>query len=356
MSLALLAVALLAQEPRLVPNRPVCPRCTIQLTHLVTFESEDLVEGPQAMSEDSRGRYYYTQPNKRELPLVFDARGRRVAALGASGEGPGEFRYAAIIAVDPRTDTIFVTDWGTARLSVFSPQLTFVRSMPFPARARALGVLRDGNLVAMASISDRASVGLPFHVFRRDGLRLRAIGDPRRPYTPERLIFFTHEVAPSRRGGFWAVPMYGEYRIEHWTAAGSRDGYLLRRPDWHTALRSGVGNLDSMDPPPTSHWGIAETEDGLLWVLSQVGDPDRRNAPLDTLRTIEGQFVVPADGDRSWDSVVELIDPVRGVVIAARRFDMRFVGILPSGKIIRVNGTERGVELQLFALSLLSER
>lgn len=321
----------------------------------MTLESDNLVEAPQAMSENSQGRYFYTQPNKRELPLVFDASGRRIAALGASGEGPGEFRYAAIIAVDPRTDTVFVTDGGTARLSVFSPQLSFVRSMPFPGRARALGVLRDGDLVAMASIPDRASVGLPFHVFRGDGLRLRAIGDPRRPYTPDREMFFYHRIGPSRRGGFWAVPTLGDYRIEHWTAAGVRDVYLLRRPDWHTALRSGVGNLESIDPPPTSHVGIAETESGLLWVLSQVGDPNRRNAPLDALRTIEGRFVVPADGDRAWDSVIELLDPVKGVVIAARRFDMRFVGILPSGKLIRVNGTDDGIELQIVAVSMLSE-
>jgi len=343
-----LAVLLLAQEPRVVPNRPACSRCTIQITYVVTLESEDIVEGAQAMSEDSRGRYYITQPNKQELPLVFDASGRRIAALGTSGEGPGEFRYAAIISVDPRTDTIFVTDWGTARLSVFSPQFNFVRSVPFPARARALGVLRDGNLVAMANIPDRASVGLPFHVFRRNGLRLRAIGDPGRPYTPERDVFFYHRIGPSRRGGFWAVPTWGDYRIEHWTAAGVRDVYLLRRPDWHTALRPGVGNPESIDPPPSSHGGIAETESGLLWVLSQVGDPNRRNAPLDTLRTVEGQFVVPADGDRAWDSVIELIDPVQGIVIAAQRFDMRFTRILPSGKLSRVIETDRGLAFQMF--------
>lgn len=352
---ALLAVVLIGQEPRVVPNRTECPRCRIQLTQVAVLESADLVEWPQAMSEDRQGRYFVTQPNKRELPIVFNASGRHVAVLGASGEGPGEFRNAALVAVDPRTDTIFVTDWATSRLSVFSPQLTFVRSIPFPGRARALGVLRDGRLIAMADISDRASIGLPFHIFRRDGMRLSAIGDQRRPHTDERGMFFTHRLVPSRRGGFWAVPMWGEYRVEHWTAAGVRDVYLLRQPDWHTLLHSTVGpagNAETMDQPPTSHWGVAETADGLLWVLSRVADPGRRNAPLDTLRTVEGQFVVSGDGDRSWDSVIELIDPVRGTVVASQRFDLRFVLLLPSGKVVSAKETESGIQIQVSGLSL----
>src|SRR5690606_30909223 len=263
-----------------------CPRCRIQLTQVAALESADLVEWPQAISEDSRGRYFVTQPNKRELPIVFNASGQQVAVLGASGEGPGEFRNAALIAVDSRTDTILVTDWATSRLSVFSPGLTYVRSIPFPARARAIGVLGNGHLVAMASIADRTSVGLPFHIFRRDGMRLSAIGDQRRPYTDQREMFFPHRLVPSRRGGFWAVPHWGEYRVEHWTATGIRDIHLLRQPGWHAELDSSIGpatNPAVMDPPPTSHWGIAEAEDGLLWVMSRVVDPGRRNAPLDTL-------------------------------------------------------------------------
>lgn len=355
MNIALLAVAVLAQEPVVVPNRTECPRCRIRLTQVAVLESVDLVEWPQSMSEDRHGRYFVTQPNKRELPIVFNASGRQVAVLGASGEGPGEFRNAALVAVDPRTDTIFVTDWATSRLSVFSPQLAFVRSVPFPGRARDIAVLSDGRIVAMASIADRTSVGLPFHMFRRDGMRLSAIGDERRPYTDQREIFFAHRLAPSRRGGFWAVPIWGEYRAEHWTATGVRDAYLLRRPDWHSALQSSLGpaaNPDAMDPPPTSHRGVAETEDGLLWVLSRVADPGRRNAPLDTLRTAEGQFVVGADPDRSWDSVLEVIDPVRGTLIASQRFDTRFVLMLPSGKVIRVREAGQGIQIQVFAISL----
>lgn len=355
MGIALLALALVLQEPRVVPDRVDCGRCRIQLTQVAVLESPGLVEWPQSMSEDSQGRYFVTQPNRRELPIVFDASGRQVAVLGASGEGPGEFRNAALIAVDPRTDTVFVTDWATSRLSVFSPSLTFVRSVPFPGRARALGVLRDGRLVAMASISDRTSVGLPFHVFRRDGLRLSAIGDQRRPYTDQREIFFLHRLVPSRRGGFWAVPQWGEYRIEHWTATGVRDVHLLRRPGWHIELHSSLGpanNPAAMDPPPTSHWGIAETGDGLIWTMSRVGDPGRRSAPLDTLRNAEGQFVVPGDPDRSWDSIVELIDPVRGTLVASQRFDRRFVLMLPSGKVVWVTETDRGIQIQVFALIL----
>ena len=354
---ALVAVTLLMQEPRVVPNRIECSRCTIQLVPAVTLggNPDDLIEWPQAVSEDRLGRYFVTQPNKKELPVVFDASGRRLAVLGAAGQGPGEFVRAAIIAVDPRTDTIFVTDWITSRLSIFSPQLKFVRSFPFPGGALALGVLHDRHLVTMGKISDRASIGLPFHIFRQDGQRTRAIGDQRRPYTQEREMFFPHKLVPSRRDGFWAVPLWGEYRIEHWTTSGVRDAYLVRRPAWHLVLEPGVGrapNPQEMETPPSSNVGVSETESGLLWVVTRVADSNRKRAVMDTLRNFEGKYVIARDLDQMWDSVIELIDPIRGVVVAAQRFDQFFFLVLPSGKVVSAKETDAGIQVRVFSLRL----
>lgn len=350
----------MVQGPKVVPNRVECSRCTIRLSLVATMggNNDDLVEWPQHISEDRQGRYYVTQPNKRELPSLFDATGRRLTAFGAPGEGPGEFKLAAIVAVDPRTDTIFVTDWGTSRLSVFSPQLKFVRSFSFPTNALALDILPTHQLVAMAKIPDRASVGLPFHIFQRDGQRTKAIGDRTRPYTREREMFFAHRLAVSRRSGFWAVPLWGEYRIEHWTGNGARDAYLLRRPEWHTVLESSIGNAgnpEAMESPPSSNVGVAETETGLLWVVTRVADPKRKHAVLDTLQNLESKYVVARDPDRVWDSVIELIDPVRGVVVASQRFDEMFNHVLPSGKVVRTIEDDAGVQVRVFKLSVSRE-
>jgi hypothetical protein len=354
MMMVLLGELLAFQSPREIPNRIECPRCTIQLTQVAILGS-DLVEWPQEIGEDRQGRYYVTQPNKRELPAIFDAAGRRQGTLGGKGEGPGEFRLAAHIAIDPRTDSIFVTDWGTSRLSVFSPQGRFVRSFPFPTSASAIRVLRNQHLVAVARISDRATIGLPFHIFQRDGQRSNAIGDPSRPLTPGREVFFPHRVAASRRGGFWAVPQSGEYRIEHWTVSGVRDVYLRRRPTWHTALEPTHGSGDplTMDFPPSMHLGVAEAENGYLWVVTRVADPKRRRAPLDTLRNVEGRYVTARSWDQVWDSVIELIDPARGTVVAAQRFDEMFhLMILPSGKVVHITETEAGIMARILKLSL----
>lgn len=354
MMIALLSATLALQSPREIPNRIDCPRCTIQLTQVAMLGS-DLVEWPQEIREDRQGRYYVTQPNKRELPAIFDATGRRLGTLGERGEGPGEFRLAAHIAIDPRTDSIFVTDWGTPRLSVFSPQWKFVRSFPFPSSASAIGVLRNQHLVTMARISDRASIGLPFHIFQRDGQRTKAIGDPNRPLTPGREVFFPHRLVASRRGGFWAVPQSGEYRIEHWTVSGVRDVYLRRRPAWHTVLEStsDAGDPLTVDSPPSMHMGVAEAENGYLWVVTRVADPRRRRATLDTLRNIEGRYVIARSWDQVWDSVIELIDPDRGIVVAAQRFDEMFhLMVLPSGKVVHITETEAGIEARILKLNL----
>lgn len=366
MLIATLTVVLLsasAQQvaiPREISNRVECRRCAIRLTQVVVIggDEEGLIEWPTSVSEDRHGRYYVTQPNKREAPAVFNSDGRRHAVLGRLGEGPGEFRTAAYIVVDP-ADTVFVADWGNRRLSVFSPQFRFVRSFSFPSSTRALAVLPNGDLVAMATARDRGTVGLPFHIFRRDGQRASAVGDRNRPYLPSRSLFFIHRITPARRDGFWAVPLYGDYTIEHWTTRGIRDVYLKRTPDWFAAMSSDrdARNLLAQDPPPSSLVGIAEDASGLLWVVSQVADPRRRQAPLDTIRTPEGSHAIPQDADRVWDSVVEVIDPRRGVLVVARRFDELFHMVLPSGKVVHVHdGGRSGLTARVLKLSLLGER
>jgi hypothetical protein len=256
------------------------------------------------------------------MPKVFKPDGRFLTQLGRPGDGPGEFRAAALVAGDA-SDTLFIADYA-GRLSVFSPELKFIRSAPFPSSARGLTVLKDGTILSNAMIADRETVGLPFHLFRRDGYRFKAIGDGSRPFLRPSDIRFVHRIAPAAAGGFWAAPLFGEeYRIERWTLRGERDIYLRRTPGWFVplpALLSGV-DVSSIDPRPTAISGLWEDSEGFVWVVLHVADPRRTTAPIKTLRTPEGDFPVPADPDLSWDSIVEVIDPSRRALVASQRFD-----------------------------------
>lgn len=81
--------------------------------------------------------------------LFFDEAGQHLQSVGQRGEGPGEFRALTWIARLPN-DTILAWDLQNARrLSYFSADGGFVRSVTPPPIARVLGALADGSLVGM---------------------------------------------------------------------------------------------------------------------------------------------------------------------------------------------------------------
>jgi hypothetical protein len=59
---------------------------------------------------------------------IFDARGEHLRTLGRDGEGPGEFRMLASVHA-AAGDSVFVWDQRDQRLSVFSAESGFVRSL-----------------------------------------------------------------------------------------------------------------------------------------------------------------------------------------------------------------------------------
>jgi hypothetical protein len=79
---------------------------------------------------------------------VFDSAGHYVLTLGRQGRGPGEFQSPGRIAVGP-ADSVFIWDSDLARISVFSPELQFVRSFSVSPSWLVNGIafLPDGGLV-----------------------------------------------------------------------------------------------------------------------------------------------------------------------------------------------------------------
>jgi hypothetical protein len=118
----------------------------------------------------------------------FDARGQHVATAGGSGGGPGEFRQlTALESTD--ADSVFVYDAQASRISVFSGQGTFVRSVSLeddPAGLSPAGWFVDGSFVAEGSsvASDEQPTGeglftfrtaSTFHLYGRGGEHIREL-------------------------------------------------------------------------------------------------------------------------------------------------------------------------------------
>lgn len=90
---------------------------------------------------------------------VYSAGGTRVAAFGRAGQGPGEFRQLGGVAAFAGEDSLLAFELGVpfsaSRLSVFTPDGVFVRSVPAPTFDTPFyhGAQEDGSVLARASTS-----------------------------------------------------------------------------------------------------------------------------------------------------------------------------------------------------------
>lgn len=339
-----------------VLSTSTCRKCTITSREVARIGNKGgvIVEWPQSMWQDTRGRYIVMQPNRPEQPQVFDSTGRFLRVLGRAGEGPGEFRNAAIVFGGPR-DSINVVDWATLRISVLDANLEFVRSMPTMTSPLNGVSLSGGQFVLSGILNDRAHIGLPFHLFDRQGTRIGTWGDRTKPYLPSNQIRFVYRLAAARRRGFWAVPLLGQYQIEHWQSADS--AVALVRPDasWYVSVPENLRQFDvnAKSPPVSFVYGIWEDSAGLVWVFTRIGDL-RGPGARDTLSNLERSYSAPKDADLEYDTMVEVIDPVAGSVVVSQRFDDLFYLALGNGKVVHVDERpDGGVEIQVLRLRLV---
>lgn len=119
------------------------------------------------------GRIYLADDRNFHV-AVFEGDGRFVGHIGRQGNGPGEFSRPWTVAADAR-DTVFVWDGNHSRISVFGPDLRYVRSFGTDPRwlVTELTPLPDGRLLlsAYGRGADRS-----IHLLDRGGTILRSLG------------------------------------------------------------------------------------------------------------------------------------------------------------------------------------
>lgn len=354
-------VAACTQRPSVttirVRGEPQCRDCRLEAREVgrIGREGEHLVEWPQDMWQDRRGRIFVMQSNSATVPVVFDSTGRYIQSIGRIGEGPGEFTRAAAVFGD-QSDTTFIHDWIRGRLTVLDPNLRIVRQQPFPPGALKGAALSDGTLLANAVTRDRASPGFPFQLFNRSGDRVGVVGTGEIPLAPSTQILFAYRVAAARGDGFWAVPLMGRHLIERWTTPTTVTIFRRDRAPWFVEVPRDAGETDHADPPVSSMRGVWEDRDGLVWTLVRVADR-RGPAPRDSVRTVEGAYTVPRDLARESDTIVEVLDPRSGMLVASQRFDGLFAWALGNGRVgSLIEYPDGRIEIAVLDLSLVRTR
>ena len=312
-----------AQAVVTIPSEPDCAACTIELEHVFAIQDAEpfWLGGTLTLVRDSQGRYHATSLTVTPGEIhVLNSRGQWIRSYGRQGRGPGE-GIMTFAPVAFNVDTAYVYDIMLRRYSVWSPTLEFVRSFNGPPPDEAAIMTQDGHLLIASAVMTREGIGWPLHFLDRvTGEVVKSFGsyDPTQPLgviEPNR-----RRLAVSKDGRFWAA-FLTEYRIGLWDGNGRQVLEVQRNVDWFRAHDGQVGPDGETGAYIKALWEDAE---GLLWLVIQVPDENRR-ANRSRLRD-------PGDGmgprpesaltfHGMLDTVIEVIDPRKGTLIASRRLD-----------------------------------
>lgn len=336
-----------------VDERPSCAECRI-----VTEVFRDLRSngGTIPLSRHSyvvqspRGSFYVSDPWDAQPVFVYGFDGRFERSIGRKGLGPGELPFVSAIAVD-RDDTVHT--FGT-HYTVFGPTGRFARSRQVfgGARVSSAHVLPDGKLLVQAMPSTADLIGLPFHVLERRATALRSFGEL--PNERVRYNFWTRwrPIAFAPPDHLWAARV-NQYRMELWsTSRGQLVTVLERDARWFPPWTNHSGEIDVDEPPPRL-LSMRVDAQGLLWVLTMVADANYK--PIaQRIPGRERPVWTVADEARLNDTIIEVIDPTTGRLIASRRFPQALSRFVGSDLVLEtIVDDEQDVALRLWSIRLL---
>ncbi|HET7586123.1 MAG TPA: 6-bladed beta-propeller [Gemmatimonadaceae bacterium] len=265
--------------------------------------------------QDSRGRMYLAGPYATQI-VVFDRDGRFLKTLGRGGHGPGEFAGIGSMQIGPG-DSLFVFDNPESRLSVFSPELKFIRSARLALVPQVNNtVLPDGRIVIGRSVLTRELAGQPLHLLDRDGGRVRSFGNLSGILRPDVPGMLDRTVATSRGRYIWSAHQV-EYVIDRIDVeTGTITDVIRRNASWFPSRMKPQTRPEDIRAEPAVI-DLQEDDAGRLWMLIAVPDKDWRK-----------QLVPPQAGDqhgtvrdmqRFYDTRIEVLDPAQGRLIASLR-------------------------------------
>jgi hypothetical protein len=318
------------QSPMLLSGPARCQECRIELEQVVVLGDSagpGMLREQASIATDQRGRFYINGPYDPAI-LVFDARGRFLQRIGRQGQGPGEFAGAPIIFFGGG-DTLYALD--RARLTVFSPEYKLVRTATLGLSYSSVVRLPDGHFLLSGSGRTPESIGYPLHLIDETGAHVRSFGSATGakdlPSAPDPSI---RRLAAPVGQSVWSVKLT-QLVLEQWTFGGKQLTRITRDAPWFPRnIQMPRGGTDGTHPSPPWIGSVSQDKAGLLWTLTIV--PDREWRPR-TLPQHPGGGTYTPDSLRHkiHDSVLEVIDPERRVVLATRTFDTLFKAFIAPG-------------------------
>jgi hypothetical protein len=345
----LLPAAARAQTPVRLSRAPACKGCNISVTKLLTLgTADDTVTHFYwiTIDRDSKGRYYVAPTMDKARVAVYDASGRFLRLIGRQGQGPGEFEYISTLVVD-RADSLHLFDGWLRRHTVITPNHTVRRTSSIPGQAEQAVLLPNGILVTQSVTRSRDGVGLPVHVITPDGRLLRSVGTTERDLPRNVSAPLYRRLAPASDSSVWSARLE-RYEIEEWDVQGRRLVVLTSDADWFPPWQwPDQRQVDERRPQPLVR-AIQRRSDGTLWLLATVATTNWKPAPgVDKLdpRREERPILHPSEYGKYLDTVIELIDPKQGTLVASTRVPGAFLGFAGADQVYTRRETPDGGEV-----------
>ena len=255
------------------------------------------------------------------LPLIFDDDGHFLGSLRGDSSLAGTFNGPMFSRLGPG-DSIWVFD-NSSRVLIFSPQRKYVRSVTLPGVHWDAAVLRDGRVVV--SGDSESAVQL----FDPGGVLVRKIGVRNgggRPADESRTILLV------RNGSIWTTTTVRAWRLEHWDTAGARLGAVEPTANWFPRADTAQFERTRATDRPAAPRIVAAWTDvsGRLWVVGEVADQ----------HWVRG--VAATDGDKYYDTIVDVRDPYTGKLLATTRFDNHYASMAEPGVLVHEIRTSAG--------------
>lgn len=294
-----------------------CPACTISLDRVGELGGgAERLWSVGSIALGAYGQVYVYMPADGRIAL-FDYQGRLLRSFGNPGDGPGEFSGRQTLAVDPNGQVHAFKSGGMRETVLDSALRTLLSTKRMPFSPFTKAPVGDGLLVAAQPLMGDTGSTETLHVLDSERNVLRSL-DPQ----PAALSPFPFRRDALRRmvvtagadaETFW-VAHFQRYRIEHWHVDGRLLHVFERAPAWFQPWREYRSDERGASPFVDA---LVEDGQGRLWVTVRVADPDWARL---VWPKHEGDGDPPPIDDRI-DTIVEVIDIDRSIVLASHRFD-----------------------------------
>ena len=289
-------------------------QCAVQLREVLRLGDPGdpgTIGSRPEITHTAAGRYVVASVENRGQLLVFDSDGAFLETVGGNGDGPGEYRVPG--RMRPGSDGgLRILDLVNRRITHLSPdggllETTDIRSL----HGLDFVTLAAGERHAVSGFGQIDDVlSATTEIVDGDGVRVASLGAV--PVASWVVNFFRAPVALDGQGRVWTTRA-GEYAFEAWDPEEGSEPMtrLVGDPEWFDPGPPQPGAPVSA-PAPSIVISL-RFDRGLLWTGTWVADEE--------WETGAGAAPSPLDLDRLLDTILDVIDPASGALVARTRRD-----------------------------------